>query len=145
MCLWDGSGRWKLERLVSPSVLHSPSGAPRIIVTHAPTPPRTGLYGYDIMTAVAAYGLNEVRMNSRWNRCLFNRAFNWERGHDQQQPTYAYLFTQDKLGDETWRVDGKPNASLPCPVDNNGNLTAGQVYTKVSRAGGSRRRLVPGR
>ena len=45
------------------------------------------------------------------------------------QPTYAYLFNQQKLGDETWRVDGINNASLPC-ADNGGDLDAGMVYTK---------------
>ena len=65
--------------------------------------PDRRLYGYNIMTATANYGLNEVRMNTRWNRCLFNQAYNHERGYDQKQPTYAYLFTQTKVSDETWR------------------------------------------
>lgn len=132
-----------------------------------------GLYGYVVLTMQQDAGLNEVRMNTRWNRCLFNRAFNYERKADQKQPTYAcvppagggrrsvscgrvsiagphvltprllpfllhrlhsrarrYLFTQTKLGDETWRVDGKPNPTLPCPVDNDGDLPAGDVYSK---------------
>jgi len=48
-----------------------------------------GLYGYVIGTMQQASSLNEVRMNTRWNRCLFNRAYNFERQADQKQPTYA--------------------------------------------------------
>ena len=44
----------------------------------------------------------------------------------------SYLFTQNKLQDETWQLDGKPNASLPCPLDNNGALPKDYVYTKYS-------------
>ena len=72
-----------------------------------------GLYGYDVMTAVADTGISEVRFNVRWDRCTLNHGYNYERGHDSQQPTYAYLYTQDKIQDETWRVDGVNNPSLP--------------------------------
>lgn len=89
-----------------------------------------GLFGYVVMETVVAQGLSEVRTISRWDRCLFRHAYNFERGWDQEQPTYAYLFTQDKLGDETWMVDGKPNPDLPCPEDNNGLLAKGDVYSK---------------
>lgn len=61
---------------------------------------------------------------------MLNHAYSFERGLGQQ-PTYAYLYTQFKVQDETWRIDGKNNASLPCPNDNAGGLPAGTVYTKV--------------
>lgn len=89
-----------------------------------------GLFGYDIMTASAPFSISEVRLNTRWDRCLLNRPFQFERGNDTQQPTYAYLDTQVKVQDETWRVDGVNNAALPCPDDNAGGLPAGYTYTK---------------
>lgn len=92
---------------------------------------RQGLYGFVVMTVVADTSLSEVRMNTRWNRGLLDHAFNWERGSGQQ-PTYAYLDTQLKLGDETWQVDGKNNPNLPWPDSNGGNLPAGTVYTKYN-------------
>jgi rhamnogalacturonan endolyase len=90
---------------------------------------RRGLYGYDILTAVAATQINEVRMNTRWDRSIFDHAFNWERGGGQQ-PTYAYLATQENVQDETWRVDGINNPGLPSPDSNSGNLPPGTVYSK---------------
>lgn len=90
---------------------------------------RRGLYGYDIMTAPAATQINEVRMNTRWDRSIFSYAYNWERGSGQQ-PTYAYLNTQEKVQDETWRIDGINNPDLPAPDSNSGNLPAGSVYSK---------------
>ncbi|MCU1572679.1 MAG: hypothetical protein JWO93_761, partial [Micrococcaceae bacterium] len=90
---------------------------------------RRGIYGYNIMTAVADTVLSEVRMNTRWDRSLLDHAYNWERGAGQQ-PTYAYLATQQSLQDETWRVDGVNNPSLPSPDSNSGNLPAGSVYSK---------------
>lgn len=89
-----------------------------------------GLYGYDVMHAVRDTSISEVRMNVRWDRCILNNAFNYERGHDSKQPTYAYLYTQYKVQDETWRVDGVNNPTLACPADNEGGLPAGDVYTK---------------
>ncbi len=68
-------------------------------------------------------------MNTRWERCLLNMAYNFERPAGIQ-PMYAYLDTQVKIQDETWRLDGKANPSLPCPNDNNGLLPAGFIYTK---------------
>ena len=89
-----------------------------------------GLYTFTAMTVVSAgEGLNEIRHNTRWDRCVLNHAFNHERPPGIQ-PTYPYLDNMPKLQDETWRVDGKPNASLACPADNNGDLPAGRVYTK---------------
>ena len=85
-----------------------------------------GLYGYDILTSVQATSISEVRMNTRWDRCILNNSWNFERGRDLRQPSYAYLFTQQQLQDETWRVDGVPNASLPCPTDNHAGLPAGE-------------------
>ena len=35
--------------------------------------------------------------NTRWDRCIFNQPFNWERKADSQQPTYAFLGTQPKV------------------------------------------------
>lgn len=90
----------------------------------------SGVYGYIVMTAVEGYGLNEVRFLTRWDRCLFTHAYNFERGHDSEQPTYAYLYTMPKIQDETWLVNGVNNASLPCPTSNAGGLPAGTVYTK---------------
>lgn len=46
-----------------------------------------GIYGYNIMTAVTDTAINEVRMNTRWDRSLLDHAYNWERGAGQQ-PTY---------------------------------------------------------
>jgi rhamnogalacturonan endolyase len=90
---------------------------------------RRGIYGYDILTAAAATSINEVRMNTRWDRSIFDHTFNWERGTGQQ-PTYQYLNTQLKLQDETWRIDGVNNPGLPSPESNSGNLPAGTAYSK---------------
>jgi rhamnogalacturonan endolyase len=90
---------------------------------------RRGVYGYNIMTATADTSINEVRMNTRWDRSIFDHAYNWERGPGQQ-PTYAYLFTQESVQDETWRVDGINNPDLPSPDSNSGNLPPGEVYSK---------------
>ncbi len=90
---------------------------------------RRGLYGYDILTAVEATTINEMRMNTRWDRSILDHCFNWERGKGQQ-PTYAYLATQLRLQDETWQVDGVDNPDLPSPDSNAGGLSAGDVYTK---------------
>lgn len=92
---------------------------------------KRGLYGYDILTAAVATSINEVRMNARWDRAILDNAYNWERGSGKQ-PTYAYLATQEKVQDETWRVDGINNPNLPSPEDNSGNLPAGYVYTKYN-------------
>jgi rhamnogalacturonan endolyase len=92
---------------------------------------KQGLYGYDILTAAASTPINEVRMNARWDRGIFDHAYNWERGGGQQ-PTYAYLATQTKIGDETWQIDGVNNPNLPSPGSNSGNLPAGTVYTKYN-------------
>jgi rhamnogalacturonan endolyase len=94
-----------------------------------------GVYGFVIMQASQATAINEVRFNSRWDRCLFTHAYNFERGHDSEQPTYAYLYTQYKVQDETWTVDGINNASLPCPDSNAGGLAPGTTYTKYIWAG----------
>ena len=53
-------------------------------------------------------------MNVRFNRCIFNQAYSFERPAVDKQPTYAYLFKQQKVSDETWRVDGVNDPSLPC-------------------------------
>lgn len=92
---------------------------------------KRGLYGYDILTAVSSTSISEVRMNLRWDRGIFDHAYNWERGGGSQ-PTYAYLATQTNIGDETWRIDGVNNPSLPFPESNSGNLPAGTVYTKYN-------------
>jgi rhamnogalacturonan endolyase len=94
---------------------------------------RRGLYGYDVLANVAdaPTSINEVRMNTRWDRSIFDHAFNWERGGGQQ-PTYAYLLTQQKVQDETWLVDGVNDPALPSPDSNSGNLPAGTVYTKYN-------------
>lgn len=94
---------------------------------------RRGLYGYDIVTNVSAtpIAINEIRMNTRWDRSIFDHAFNWERGGGQQ-PTYAYLLTQTQVQDETWRIDGINNPNLPSPGSNSGNLAPGTVYTKYN-------------
>ncbi len=90
---------------------------------------RRGIYGYNIMTATADTSINEVRMNTRWDRSILDHAYNWERGAGQQ-PTYAYLATQQPVQDETWRVDGINNPNLPSPDSNSGNLPPGSVYSK---------------
>ena len=61
---------------------------------------KRGLYGYDILSAVTNTSINEVRMNARWDRSIFDHAYNWERPAGQQ-PTYGYLATQPSVGDET--------------------------------------------
>ena len=88
-----------------------------------------GIYGYDIMTATTDTSINEVRMNTRWDRSILDHSYNWERGAGQQ-PTYAYLATQQTVQDETWRVDGINNPNLPSPDSNSGNLLPGSVYSK---------------
>ena len=88
-----------------------------------------GIYGYDIMTATTDTSISEVRMNTRWDRSILDHAFNWERGMGQQ-PTYAYLATQQVIQDETWQVDGINRPDLPSPDSNSGNLPAGEVYSK---------------
>jgi rhamnogalacturonan endolyase len=92
---------------------------------------KPGLYGYNILTAAAATSINEVRMNTRWDRNIFDHVYNWERGAGQQ-PTYAYLETQQQVQDETWRIDGANNPDLPAPGSNSGNLPPGTVYTKYN-------------
>lgn len=92
---------------------------------------KPGLYGYNILTAAAATSINEVRMNTRWDRSIFDHVYNWERGAGQQ-PTYAYLETQQQVQDETWRIDGVNNPNLPAPASNSGNLPPGTVYTKYN-------------
>jgi rhamnogalacturonan endolyase len=92
---------------------------------------RRGLYGYNILTAVVAQSINEVRMNARWDRAILDHAYNWEHGKGQQ-PTYAYLATQLRVGDETWQIDGINNPDLPSPESNAGNLPPGTVYTKYN-------------
>jgi rhamnogalacturonan endolyase len=92
---------------------------------------KRGLYGYDILTSMVPQSINEVRMNARWDRSIFDHAYNWERGKGQQ-PTYAYLDTQTRVGDETWQIDGVNNANLPSPESNSGNLPPGTVYTKYN-------------
>jgi rhamnogalacturonan endolyase len=92
---------------------------------------KRGLYGYNILTAVVAQSINEVRMNARWDRAILDHAYNWERGKGQQ-PTYAYLATQLRVGDETWQIDGINNPDLPSPESNAGNLPPGTVYTKYN-------------
>jgi rhamnogalacturonan endolyase len=90
---------------------------------------RPGIYGYNIMTATTDTSINEVRMNTRWDRSVLDHAYNWERKAGQQ-PTYAYLATQELVQDETWRVDGINNPNLPSPDSNSGNLPPGSVYSK---------------
>jgi rhamnogalacturonan endolyase len=90
---------------------------------------RRGVYGYNIMTATMDTSINEVRMNTRWDRSILDHAYNWERGAGQQ-PTYAYLARQQSVQDETWRVDGVNQPDLPSPDSNSGNLPAGEVYSK---------------
>lgn len=92
---------------------------------------KPGLYGFVVMSIVADTTLNEIRMNTRWNRGLLDHSYNWERGSGQQ-PTYAYLANQLKLGDETWQVNGANDPSLPWPDSNGGNLPAGTVYSKYN-------------
>ena len=42
-----------------------------------------------LITTLAATSISEVRMNTRWDRCLLNNSFNFERGLDGlRQPTY---------------------------------------------------------
>jgi len=101
---------------------------------------KPGLYGYVIETANTAFTISELRVVTRWNRTLLDHVFNWERGSPDapgtsvngQQPTYAYLATQVNVQDETWRIDGVNNPSLPVPDSNSGNLNAGLTYTKYN-------------
>ncbi|HWB37870.1 MAG TPA: hypothetical protein VHA75_17780, partial [Rugosimonospora sp.] len=92
---------------------------------------KRGLYGYDILTATATTSISEVRMNARWDRAIFDHCYNWEHGIGQQ-PTYAYLALQERVGDETWRIDGINNPDLPSPTNNAGGLPPGTVYTKYN-------------
>ncbi len=92
---------------------------------------KRGLYGYDILRTTSPTSFNEIRMNTRWDRCILNQAFNCERGAGQQ-PSYAYLQTQTLVSDETWRVDGQNNPNLYCPENNAGNLPANTVYSKYN-------------
>ena len=105
----------------------SPLGHAHHLIMTSTTP---GIYGYNVMTLRARATITEIRMNVRADRCIFDHAYNHERGHDSMEPSYAYLDTQDKLADETWRVDGKLNPALPCPLSNSANYTPGKVYTK---------------
>lgn len=82
---------------------------------------KRGLYGYNILTIVGGASMSEVRMNTRWDRAIFDHSFNWERGSGRQ-PTYGYLATQRSVGDETWRLDANNDAVLP----------ADSIYTKYS-------------
>jgi rhamnogalacturonan endolyase len=101
---------------------------------------RPGLYGYVIETANTAFTISELRVVTRWNRTLLDHVFNWERGSPNapgtalngQGPTYAYLNTQIPVQDETWRIDGINNPSLPPPDSNSGNLLPDMVYTKYN-------------
>jgi rhamnogalacturonan endolyase len=101
---------------------------------------KPGLYGYVIETANTAFTINELRVVTRWNRTLLDHIFNWERGSPDapgtslngQTPTYAYLATQINVQDETWRIDGINNPSLPPPDSNSGNLLPGMTYTKYN-------------
>ena len=103
-----------------------------------------GVYMFNIMRAVAATSISEVRFNSRWDRCILNQVYNFERGAGRQ-PMYAFLDTQDKIQDETWRLTrSTPDPSLPCPADNNGLLPQGFVYTKVRPVEGGCSRLPGG-
>ncbi|HEX2856361.1 MAG TPA: polysaccharide lyase family protein [Propionibacteriaceae bacterium] len=88
-----------------------------------------GLYGYNIMTAVVDTQINEVRMNTRWNRGIFDHTYNVERGIGRQ-PTYAYLKTQTRIQDETWQVNGVNDPNLPYPTTNAGGLKPGDIYSK---------------
>ena len=90
-----------------------------------------GLYGYNVLTNAGdtPTGINEIRMNTRWDRGILDHAYNWERGSGQQ-PTYAYLVEQPQVQDETWIVSGQNDPNLPWPASNGGNLPAGTVYTK---------------
>lgn len=94
---------------------------------------RRGLYAYDVLTNVGDVqtSINEVRMNARWDRSILDHSFNWERGAGQQ-PTYAYLLTQQQVQDETWLIDGVNRPDLPSPDSNSGNLPPGTVYTKYN-------------
>ena len=92
---------------------------------------KQGLYGYNILTAVTRQSISEVRMNTRWDRSIFDHSYNWERGKGQQ-PTYAYCATQTNVQDETWIVDGVNNPALPSPTSNSGNLRPGSIYTKYN-------------
>ena len=99
-----------------------------------------GIFTLTAMTVVAAgEALNEIRHNTRWDRCWLNYAHNFERPPGQH-PTYAYLESPAcvKIQDETWQVDAVNNRSLPCPADNagdaDGGLPAGTVYSKYDWA-----------
>ena len=94
-----------------------------------------GIYGFDILTAVAATEISEVRMNARFDRGVLDHCYNDERGVGQQ-PTYAYLeaCTDEtpscKVGDETFILNGSNAPNLPWPESNSGNYPAGYVYSK---------------
>ena len=93
----------------------------------------SGVYGFDVLTTTAATTINEVRVNVRLDRGLLDHTYTTERGMGQQ-PTYAYLMTQDKISDETWRVNGSNAPGLPFPSSNGANLPRGYAYTKYDWA-----------
>lgn len=101
---------------------------------------KPGVYGFVVELANTAFTISELRVVTRWNRTLLDHAFNWEHLSPDapgtpvngQQPTYAYLNTQQNIQDETWKIDGINNPTLPVPESNSGNLPAGLTYTKYN-------------
>ena len=88
---------------------------------------RNGIYGYHILTAVAPTSITEVRHVVRFNRCLLNHIYNGERGISIH-PTGAYLGLMPGIQDSTWQCNGSNIASLPCPMDNSGNIAPNELY-----------------
>lgn len=78
-----------------------------------------GIYGFVVTTVVAPTTLSEVRMNARFDRGVLDHTYTDERGVGQQ-PTYAYLELMQKVGDETWVVNGSNAPALPWPESNGG-------------------------
>jgi len=92
-----------------------------------------GLYGFVTMSIVgdSAVNISEARFNARFDRGILDHAFSDERGLGIQ-PTYAFLATQRKVGDETWEINGTDAPSLPNPTTNGGGgtLPPGYLYSK---------------
>jgi rhamnogalacturonan endolyase len=78
----------------------------------------SGIYGYAIVRSAAGASANEIRTMYRFDRSVFDWAWNDER--TGQQPTYAECANFRDAGDETWDL----------PVDSMYRQFTGAIYQK---------------
>ena len=78
------------------------TGAPQYLVDHhlIMRSDTSGLYGYAVVRTTRAGSSNEIRTMYRFDRSIFDWAWNDER--TGQQPTYAECANFRDAGDETW-------------------------------------------